>query len=210
MNCRPEEGGSMFIRNIGAFNHYRVQTPKTWSSYDYQQPSWKPEDLQYGASYSVLWAGCNMQHARQKELLNGYQHFSPKPWKEEKSLNVGRCILLKWTLRTSNARMWTGIVWRIRALRKSGPFQLRRPDVSGPRNKKRKALEASPAWSDAMDQAGTQAYTEEVSPSYKSGTQDDTKLATDKRTCKLIVIILVIWPWRMLRVTTGGSLLCRW
>jgi hypothetical protein len=27
-----------------------------------------------------------------------------------------------------------------------------------------KALEASPAWSDAMDQAGTQAYTEEKSP----------------------------------------------
>jgi hypothetical protein len=31
--------------------------------------------------------------------------------------------------------------------------------------KKRKALEATPAWSDAMDQAGMQAYTEEISPS---------------------------------------------
>jgi len=130
MNCHPEEGGSMFIRNIGVFNHYRVQNPKTWLTYDYQQPSWKPEDLQYGASYSVLWGGCNMQHARQEKLLNAYQHFSPKPLKEDKSLNVGRCILLKWIWRTSNARMWTWIVWGIRALRKSGSFRFRRTDVS--------------------------------------------------------------------------------
>ena len=81
--------------------------------------------------------------------------------------------------------------FEVYALRNSGSSGFRRPDVSSPKNEKRKALDATSAWSDAMDQVEAQAYTEEISPSYKSGTQADKKLATDNRTCKLIVIILV-------------------
>ena len=203
----PEDGGSTFFRNIGPFNHYTVQKPQ--KHYHHLMINNRREGLKT-CNMALHNPYCELGAARQEELLNAYQHFSPKPWKEDKSLNVGRCILLKWILRMSNARMWTGIVWGKRALRKLGSSRFWRPYVSTPRNEKRKYLEETPAWSDAMDQAGTQAYTEEISPSYKSGMQANKKLATDNRTCKLIVTILVIWPWSMLGVTTDGRLLCRW
>ena len=85
-----------------------------------------------------------------------------------------------------------------------GSSLFRRPDVWKSKKWKRKALEASPAWSDAMGQARTHAYKN------RSGTQANKKLATDNRTCIQIVVILAKGPWRLLKVTTGGRLLCRW
>jgi len=31
---QPEDGGSMFSRNVGAFNYYKVQKPKSMPSYE--------------------------------------------------------------------------------------------------------------------------------------------------------------------------------
>jgi hypothetical protein len=31
---QPEDGGGMFYRNVGAFNHYMVQNPKRIPSYE--------------------------------------------------------------------------------------------------------------------------------------------------------------------------------